>query len=71
MEITGLAIAGDIDEIVLIDVNAMLARGPEATVLLAAFRLAENPDRPDRPRTAAIFPLCRTRAPTARACSNR
>ena len=41
MEIAGLAIAGDVDEVVLIDVDAMLARRPDATVLLAALRLQE------------------------------
>src|SRR5438105_4682114 len=39
MEITGLAIASDIDKVVLINIDAMLTRRPEATVLLAALSL--------------------------------
>src|ERR1700730_18845905 len=41
MEITGLAIASDIDKVVLINVDAMLTRRPDATVLLAALSLQE------------------------------
>src|SRR5882762_4738213 len=41
MEITGLAITSDIDKVVLINVDAMLTRRPDATVLLAALSLQE------------------------------
>src|SRR6202521_5471402 len=41
MEITGLAIASDIDKVVLINVDAMLTRRPGTTVLLAALSLQE------------------------------
>src|SRR6202521_6482968 len=42
MKITGLAIARDIDKVVLIHVDAMLPRRPDAAVLLAALRLQET-----------------------------
>src|SRR5260370_34287361 len=42
MKITGLAIPGEIDKIVLIDINPMLTRRPDATRLLAAFRLQKT-----------------------------
>src|SRR5260370_1471402 len=42
MKITGLAVAREIDKIVLIDINPMLTRGPHATSLLAAFRLQKT-----------------------------
>ena len=41
MEINGLAIATDIDKVVLINVDAMLTRRPDATVLLTALSLQE------------------------------
>src|SRR6202158_6273874 len=37
----GLAIAGEIDKVFLIDVDPVLTRRPDATVSLAAFRLEE------------------------------
>src|SRR5260370_10722782 len=42
MKITGLAIPGEIDKIVLIDINPMLTRRPHATSLLAPFRLQKT-----------------------------
>jgi hypothetical protein len=41
MEITGLAIASDVDEIILINIDSVLASRPDTTVLFAAFRLQE------------------------------
>src|SRR3954464_9665374 len=41
VEVARLAVAGDIDEVVVIHVDAVLARGPHATVRLAALRLQE------------------------------
>src|ERR1700730_1918596 len=41
MEIAGLAIAGNIDKVVLINVDPVLTRRPDATVLLAALSLQE------------------------------
>src|SRR5258708_6791880 len=41
MEITGLAIASEIDKVVLINVDSVLTRRPDATVLHAALSLQE------------------------------
>src|SRR5258706_8149878 len=42
MKITGLAVAREIDKIVLIDITPMLTCRPDATCLLAAFRLQKT-----------------------------
>jgi hypothetical protein len=41
MEITGLAIASDIDEVVLINVDAVFSRWPNTTILRATLRFQE------------------------------
>ena len=42
MKITRLAIPGKIDKVVLIDVDAMLTRRPDTTVLLTALCVQET-----------------------------
>ena len=71
MEIAGLPVACEIDEIVFVDVNAMLACGPEAAILLAAFRVEKTGIARTTPGMHQDYPPDRIRVRKARACSNR